>query len=79
MTMLKTIRGEDGKPYISLEDMMDEIKRSKQELKDKLSDDLEEDGITPEMLENRIDFLDKLYESFKAIQQEFYKQIIGLK
>lgn len=77
--MLKTIRGEDGKPYISLEDMMDEIKRSKQELKDKLDENLEDEDISPDMLESRIDFLDKLYDSFKAIQQDFYKQIIGLK
>lgn len=77
--MLRSIRGEDGKPYISLEDIINEIKQSKAELEKKLDEAEFDEDFTPEMLENRIELLDRLYESFKSVQQEFYKQIIGLK
>ena len=77
--MLNTIRGEDGKPYISLEDMMEEVKNSLNELREKLDSDLDEDDISSDMIESRIEFLNKLYESFKNIQQEYYKSLIGFK
>lgn len=70
--MLKTIRGDDGKPYISLEDMIQEVINSKNELESKLNED-----IPSESIEFRIEFLNKLYESFKQIEEEYYKQILG--
>jgi len=77
--MLKTIRGEDGKPYISLEDLMDEVKGSKEELESKLlEDDFEEDEFSVENIEDRIYFLKKLYGSLKEIQTEYYKKILGM-
>ncbi len=72
--MLKTIRGDDGKPYISLEDLMEEVDSTRKELEDKLNDDLVEEI---ENVEDRIDFLDKLYDSLKNIQSEYYKKILG--
>lgn len=72
--MLKTIRGDDGKPYISLEDLMDEVKSTRDDLDEKLSEGLDD----IDNIEDRIDFLDKLYESLKNIQSEYYKKILGL-
>lgn len=72
--MLKTMTGGDGKPYISLEDFMDEVKDSILELEDKLisSDD------NSENIEDRIDFLEKLYESLTSTQSDYYKKILGM-
>lgn len=72
--MLKTIRGDDGKPYISLEDLMSEVKTTRDELDETLREGVPE----IENIEDRIDFLDKLYESLKNIRSEYYKKILGL-
>lgn len=77
--MLKTIRGDDGKPYINLEDLMKEVIDSKEELEKKLDEGLsEDDDFTVENIEDRIDFLEKLYDSLKTIQSEYYKKILGI-
>jgi len=72
--MLKTMRGNNGKPYISLEDLMLEIKNTRDELDENLPEDIED----IDNVEDKIDFLDKLYESLKNIQSEYYKKIIGM-
>jgi len=72
--MLKTIRGDDGKPYISLEDLMEEVKSTRDDLDETLREGLGE----IENIEDRIDFLEKLYDSLKNIQSEYYKKILGL-
>ena len=78
--MLKTMKGDDSKPYISLEDLMKEVLDSKDELEKKLSEgiDEDEDEFTIENIEDRIDFLEKLYNSLKVIQSEYYKKILGM-
>ena len=77
--MLKTIRGEDGKPYISLEDLIDEVEKNKIELEEKLDEGINEnDDFTIENLEDRIDFLENLYEQLKTILSEYYKKILGM-
>jgi len=73
--MLKTMRGDDGKPYISLEDLMEEVKKTRDELDEKITDGSDEEI---DNLEDRIDFLDKLYGSLKNIQSEYYKKILGM-
>ncbi len=73
--MLKTIRGGDGKPYISLEDFIYEIEDSILDLEDKLISD---DNNDTENIEDRIDFLEKLHESLKTTQSEYYKKILGM-
>jgi len=73
--MLKTIRGDDGKPYISLEDLMEEVKNTRDELNEKLGEEIKDE---PEKFEDRIDFLDNLYGSLKNIQSEYYKKILGM-
>lgn len=85
--MLKTIRGEDGTPYINLEDLMNEVLESKEELEGKLfglddNDDTDyedDENFSSDNIEDRIDFLDKLYNSLKTIQQEYYKKMLGMK
>ena len=73
--MLKTIRGDDGKPYISLEDLMEEVKTTRDELEDNINEEIEDDI---DNIEDRIEFLDKLYDSLKTIQSEYYKKILGM-
>jgi len=73
--MLKTMRGDDGKPYISLEDLMEEVKNTRDELNEKINEEVVDET---ENLEDRIDFLDKLYDSLKNIQSEYYKKILGM-
>lgn len=75
--MLKTIRGDDGKPYISLEDLIGEIDSTIIELKDMSNKGIENDEFTSDSIEDRIIFLKKLHESLKTIQSEYYKKILG--
>lgn len=75
--MLKTIKGDDGKPYISLEDLINEVTMTKQELENKLLDENSQDGFSLENIEDRLDFLEKLHESLKSIESEYYKRILG--
>jgi len=63
--MLKTIKGDDGKPYISLEDLMEEVNDSKEDLESKLSELDEDSDFTSENIEDRIDFLENLFFSLK--------------
>lgn len=77
--MLRTIRGENGEPYISLSDLITDVKSSKEELEEQLVEGLDDDDtFSMESLEYRIEFLEKLHESFKNIQNEYYKKFLGL-
>jgi len=75
--MLKTIRGGDGKPYISLEDFMSEVKETIEDLEEKLTTD-NDDNDDNDSIEDRIDFLEKLYGSLKTTESEYYKKILGM-
>jgi predicted translin family RNA/ssDNA-binding protein len=77
--MLRTIKGDDGKPYISLEDLMYEVYLSKNDLESKLNEGLDDDDeFSVDNIEDRIDFLEKLYDSLKNMQTDYYKKILGM-
>ena len=77
--MLRTIKGDDSKPYISLEDLMYEVYLSKNDLESKLNEGLDDDDeFSVDNIEDRIDFLEKLYDSLKNMQTDYYKKILGM-
>ena len=76
--MLRTIKGEDGEPYLSLEDLMNEVQLSKNDLESKLNEGLDDDEFSVDNIEDRIDFLEKLYDSLKNMQTDYYKKILGM-
>jgi len=76
--MLRTIKGEDGEPYLSLEDLMNEVQLSKNDLESKLNEGLDDDEFSVDNIEDRIDFLEKLYDSLKNMQTDYYKKMLGM-
>lgn len=61
MGVVKTIRGEDGKPYISLEDLITEVKEAKKST----------------MMEvNRPTFIDVVLKTLNQMEEEYYDKYL---
>jgi predicted translin family RNA/ssDNA-binding protein len=74
--MLRTIKGIDSKPYISLEDFLLEISDSIVELDEDATTDSTYEEI--EYIEYKIHFLEKLHDTLIISQTEYYKKILGM-
>jgi hypothetical protein len=66
MGVVRTIRGEDGKPYISLEDLIKEIKEVK-----KTNDDEE-----ISVLDDRPNFIDIVLKTLNQMEAEYYDKFL---
>jgi hypothetical protein len=66
MGIIRTIKGEEGKPYIALEDLINEIKEVK---KSHLS---EEDAD----IDNRPNFIDIVLRTLYQMESDYYKKYL---
>ena len=66
MGVVRTIRGEDGKPYISLEDLIKEMKEVKK------SNDDEEISI----MDDRPNFIDIVLKTLNQMEIEYYDKFL---
>ena len=64
MGVVRTLRGEDGKPYISLEDLIKEIKDVK-------NSNVEEDAI-----DDRPNFIDVVLKTLNQMEAEYYDKFL---
>jgi len=64
MAKVKTVRGDDGKPYISLEDFIDEIKTVKIELEERDVDNVMDDAFIIKLLKTLTNMEIEYYEKF---------------
>jgi len=64
MGVVRTLRGEDGKPYISLEDLIKEIKDVK-------NSNIEEDAI-----DDRPNFIDVVLKTLNQMEAEYYDKFL---
>lgn len=65
MGVVRTIKGEDGRPYISLEDLIKEIKDVKK------SNELEENT-----LDDRPNFIDIVLKTLNQMEAEYYDKFL---
>lgn len=65
MGVVRTIRGEDGKPYISLEDLIDEIKEVKK------SNDYDIN-----VMDDRPNFIDIVLKTLNQMEIEYYDKFL---
>ena len=63
MGIVRTIRGEDGRPYVSLEDLIDEIKEVKMSSLDDSVDD-------------RPNFIDIVLKTLNQMEEEYYNKFL---
>jgi hypothetical protein len=66
MGVVRTIKGEDGRPYISLEDLIKEIEDVKK------SNDLEEINI----MDERPNFIDIVLKTLHQMESEYYEKFL---
>lgn len=66
MGVVRTIRGEDGKPYISLEDLIKEIQEVKK------TNDEEEINI----MDDRPNFIDVVLKTLNQMEAEYYDKFL---
>jgi hypothetical protein len=59
MGVVRTLRGEDGKPYISIEDMIGELNSLK-----KINNSILDNGFIDTILKTLIDMENQYYEKF---------------
>lgn len=64
MGVVRTLKGEDGKPYISLEDLIKEIKDVK-----KTNDD-------EETIDDRPNFIDIVLKTLNQMEAEYYDKFL---
>ena len=64
MGIVRTIKGEDGRPYVSLEDLIKEIKDVKQSSEDE------------ENLEDRPNFIDIVLKTLNQMETEYYDKFL---
>ena len=63
MGIVRTIRGEDGRPYVSLEDLIDEIKEvKKSSLEDSFND--------------KPNFIDIVLKTLNQMEEEYYNKFL---
>ena len=63
MGVVRTIRGEDGRPYISLEDLIKEIKEVKRINMEEIQD------VT---LDDKPNFIDVVLKTLNQMEEEYY-------
>lgn len=66
MGVVRTIKGEDGRPYISLEDLIKEIEEVKK------SNDMEEINI----MDERPNFIDIVLKTLNQMEAEYYDKFL---
>jgi len=64
MGVVRTIKGEDGRPYVSLEDLIKEIKDVKLTSED------------DENLEDRPNFIDVVLKTLNQMETEYYDKFL---
>ena len=65
MGIIRTIKGEDGKPYISIEDLIKEIKNIK-----------DSDFIKNNSQSNKPNFVDLVLKTLTEMEQEYYNKYL---
>lgn len=66
MGVVRTIKGEDGRPYISLEDLIKEIEEVKK------NNDIEEINI----MDDRPNFIDVVLKTLHQMEAEYYDRFL---
>jgi hypothetical protein len=64
MGVVRTLKGEDGKPYISLEDLIKEIKDVKKTNEDE------------ETIDDRPNFIDIVLKTLNQMEAEYYDKFL---
>jgi len=67
MGVVRTIRGEDGRPYISLEDLIKEIKEVKRINMEEIQD------VT---LDDKPNFIDVVLKTLNQMEEEYYDKYL---
>ena len=67
MGVVRTIRGEDGRPYISLEDLIKEIKEVKRINMEEIQD------VT---LDDKPNFIDVVLKTLNQMEEEYYSRFL---
>ena len=67
MGVVRTIRGEDGRPYISLEDLIKEIEEVKKS---------NETDIPIIIIDNRPNFIDVVLKTLHQMEEEYYNRFL---
>jgi len=67
MGVVRTIRGEDGRPYISLEDLINEIKEVKKM-------NMEENQYA--VIDDKPNFIDVVLKTLNQMEEEYYDKYL---
>lgn len=65
MGTVRTVRGEDGRPYISLEDLIKEVEEAKKY-----------DKLNSEINSEKPDFIDIVLKTLKHMEEEYYEKYL---
>lgn len=65
MGVVKTVRGEDGRPYISLEDLIKEIESVKKSVNEEYN-----------IIDNKPNFIDVVLKSLNQMEIEYYDKYL---